>query len=376
MTHQRLKLDRQQFLAKHWQQAPLLIRNAIADFEPPIDANELAGLALEDSVESRIIEFSDNNWHLSSGPFQEQDFNRDKPWTLLVQAVDHYIPEVAQLRQLIDFIPQWRVDDVMVSYAVEGGSVGPHYDNYDVFLLQGEGKRTWKLGQHCDENTALRPNSALRILDNFECEAQYTLNCGDILYVPPGVAHWGVAEGECTTFSIGFRAPRLQDLVSRHADSWLEQNSGDRFYRDPPLSASNRPGEILSRDLASAKEQLMAALAQMEDDRWFGELVTEPKYPLDLSVDDAPLDLSILEDNDSVVELLPDARLAWQQQGQTLVVFASGQSLNHGPAVLEVLTALCGTGILSGEPLASALKKPECAILIEQLWELGCLDYH
>jgi 50S ribosomal protein L16 3-hydroxylase len=376
MTQGPLKLDRQHFLANHWQRVPLLIRDAIANFEPPIDANELAGLALEDSVESRIIEFRDSNWHQATGPFQEQDFNRDTPWTLLVQAVDHYVPEVAQLRQLIDFIPQWRVDDVMVSYAVDGGSVGPHYDNYDVFLLQGEGKRTWKLGQFCDENTPLLPNPSLRILADFECTAEYTLTSGDILYVPPGVAHWGVAEGECTTFSIGFRAPRLQELVSRSADSWLEQNSGDRFYRDPPLSTDIRPGEILPRDLASAKQQMLSALSQLDDTIWFGELLTEPRYPVDLPADEQPLELSSLEDADTVVELLPDCRLAWQQREDAIIVFANGQSLVHGTAVLDMLQALCGGNSLSGLSLANTLKNPECAILLGQLWENGCIDYH
>ncbi|MEH6590261.1 MAG: cupin domain-containing protein [Halioglobus sp.] len=376
MTQGRLKLDRQQFLANHWQQTPLLIRNAIADFEPPIDANELAGLALEDGVESRIIESHDDNWHLTTGPFQEQDFNRDKPWTLLVQAVDHYIPEVAQLRQVIDFIPTWRVDDIMVSYAVDGGSVGPHYDNYDVFLLQGEGKRTWKLGQMCDEHTALRKNSSLRILEDFECTDEYTLSCGDILYVPPGVAHWGIAEGDCTTFSIGFRAPRLQELVSRSVDSWLEQNSGDRFYRDPPLTSDMRPGEILPCDLASAKQQLLSALSQADDGIWFGELLTEPKYPVERPADEQALDLTSLRHIDAAVELLPDSRLAWQQQEDAIIVFANGQNLSHPTTVVDMLLALCSGNALSGDSLTSALNNPECAILLGQLWELGCIDYH
>ena len=136
-----LNLDREDFLARYWQRKPLLIRQAINNFHPPLSSHQLAGLALEDEVESRIIEPSGNGWTLHHGPFSNADYQRQNPWTLLVQAVDHYIPEVARLRRTVDFIPQWRVDDVMVSYAVDGGSVGPHYDNYDVFLLQGEGER-------------------------------------------------------------------------------------------------------------------------------------------------------------------------------------------------------------------------------------------
>ena len=152
-----LNLDREDFLARYWQSKPLLIRNALDRFKPPLSSHALAGLALEDDVESRIVEFSDKQWLLHHGPFCNADFQRDTPWTLLVQAVDHFIPEVAALRKLVDFLPRWRVDDVMVSYAVDGGSVGPHYDNYDVFLLQGEGQRLWKLGQFCDADTPCYP---------------------------------------------------------------------------------------------------------------------------------------------------------------------------------------------------------------------------
>ena len=132
-----LNLDREDFLARYWQRKPLYLPGAIANFKPPVSSQELAGLALEEGIESRLVEYRDDQWLLHHGPFQESDYDRDHPWTLLVQAVDHWIPEVAELRKLVDFLPQWRVDDVMVSYAPDGGSVGPHFDNYDVFLLQG-----------------------------------------------------------------------------------------------------------------------------------------------------------------------------------------------------------------------------------------------
>ncbi|MCB1728871.1 MAG: cupin domain-containing protein, partial [Halieaceae bacterium] len=173
MSAGELKLDKEAFLARHWQREPLLIRRAIADFSPPLGADELAGLALEEYIESRIVEYRDRQWLLHHGPFSEADFRRDVPWTLLVQAVDHYSEEVAALRHLVDFLPRWRVDDVMVSYAVDGGSVGPHYDNYDVFLLQGEGVRRWQIGQFCDADTALLPHDELRLLSDFQCQREY-----------------------------------------------------------------------------------------------------------------------------------------------------------------------------------------------------------
>ena len=176
-----LQLDREDFLARYWQRKPALLPGALKGFKPPLSSHQLAGLALEEDVESRIIEYRENAWVLHHGPFNNADFQRDHPWTLLVQAVDHFIPEVAELRKLVDFIPQWRVDDIMVSYEVDGGSVGPHYDNYDVFLLQGEGQRRWKLGQYCDGDSALLPHEELRILSLFEAEQEYLC----LLYTSP-----------------------------------------------------------------------------------------------------------------------------------------------------------------------------------------------
>ena len=217
-------------------------------FTAPITADELAGLALEPYVESRIIERDGGEYRLHHGPFDEAAFNRQLPWTLLVQAVDHWLPEVAALRQLVSFLPGWRIDDVMVSYAGDGGSVGPHYDNYDVFLLQGEGCRRWRVGQWCGEDEPLVPHGELRILARFEEQADYLLEPGDILYLPPRVAHWGIAEGECTTFSIGFRAPRINDMVSRWADDALAQIEPALFYTDPSSEPVTRAGEIRRPD--------------------------------------------------------------------------------------------------------------------------------
>ncbi|MEH6583708.1 MAG: cupin domain-containing protein [Halioglobus sp.] len=375
MTGLQLQLDREDFLANHWQQKPLLIKNGVEGFKPPIDANELAGLALEDDVESRLVEFHSNNWQLHHGPFSEQDFQRPHPWTLLVQAVDLYIPEVAELLQLIDFIPQWRVDDIMISYAVDGGSVGPHYDNYDVFLLQGEGQRTWKLGQLCDNRTPLLPNDDLRILNDFRSEAEYTLSAGDILYVPPGVAHWGIAKGECMTYSIGFRAPRINELLSRNVDAVLEQIDVDSFYRDPKLSALNQPGEIKPEAILAARQQLLATLEGQLTNHWFGELVTEPKYELESPAHDhAVADLHAFVETSQLLALLPTSRIAWQQNGDELAVYANGECLIHSQAVLPTLIHLCEYRALDSAFLGAALARAECAILLEQLLECACFE--
>lgn len=368
-----LDLDRETFLARYWQRKPLLIRSAIDGFQPPLSRHELAGLALEEHVESRIIEFVDDEWRLHHGPFAATDLRRETAWTLLVQAVDHYIPEVAQLRKLVDFIPQWRVDDVMVSYAVDGGSVGPHYDNYDVFLLQGEGERLWRTGQFCDGDTPLLPHGELRILSEFQAREEYLLRTGDILYVPPGIAHWGIARGECTTFSIGFRAPRINDMVSRWVDRLLEQIDPELFYSDAGQSPASRPGEIRPRDLDRALAQLQAALDQDCCNHWFGELVTEPRYEPEPDNDDLAEARALMQTGEGWVGLSPAAKLAWQQEGEGVAVFANGGSAIFPPAVLPPLMTLCDAWRLERDELARVMADDACAGLLDYLLESGCI---
>ena len=366
--------DREDFLRNYWQKKPLLIKNALIDFESPLDANELAGLALEEDIESRIIEHNEGLWTLFHGPFDEFAFAREYPWTLLVQAVDHVVPGVAQLRKLVDFIPAWRVDDVMISYAVDGGSVGPHYDNYDVFLLQGAGERVWSLGQQCDGTSVLISHDELRILRDFDEEQQYTLGTGDILYVPPGVAHWGVAKGECMTYSIGFRAPRITELLSRSVDTSLEKLDTDAFYRDPAMPSNTRAGEIRAEDIQAAKKQLLAALVAQTDDSWFGELVTEPKYDIEIEQSTTNTLPGSISDVASALVLLPEAKLAWQEKNDKIVVYANGEALHHDRAVLPAVLALCENWILEDVLLEQAVNCSHCSLLLEQLLERGCLE--
>ena len=338
-----------------------------------MSSHELAGLALEEQVESRLIECRDNAWKVHHGPFHTDDFDRDPPWTLLVQAVDHYFPEVAALRKLIDFIPQWRVDDIMVSYAVEGGSVGPHYDNYDVFLLQGSGERLWKLGQFCDDTTALLPHDELRILDAFETSEEHLLRCGDILYVPPGTAHWGIAQSECMTFSIGFRAPRISDMVSRWADQLLEKLEPETFYRDAKRAPMARPGEIHQRDLDRALAQLQGALDQADGSHWFGELVTDPHDTPLQDEDDLAQARAVLKDGPETVELYPAAKLAWQQDARNIVVFANGECQKFDESVLPSLLILCESWRLTASDMKTALADTGTVALLNYLVDNGVI---
>ncbi len=329
---------------------------------------------METSVESRIVERHGSTYLLHHGPFDEADFNRSLPWTLLVQAVDHWAPEVASLKRLVDFLPAWRIDDVMVSYASDGGSVGPHYDNYDVFLLQGEGQRRWRVGQWCGEGEPLVPHNELRLLAHFEEQAEYLLEPGDILYLPPRVAHWGIAEGECTTFSIGFRAPRVNDLVSRWADDVLAKLDPELFYTDPGSEPVTRPGEIRRHDRERVRMQIQAALDQIEGDEWFGELVTEPRDGTDAG--DLPIEqaYALLEAPFTFANVPGDARLAWQDDGDTLRVFANGESASLARDVLPALIELCDTWQLSDKQIPGLLSSAEGKAMLAFLIHAGALD--
>src|SRR3990170_7562789 len=204
------------FLTDFWQKRPLLIRSPWRAWNNPLAPDELAGLACESDVESRLVTQLPDTWELEHGPLSGTRFAQlgKQPWTLLVQAVDHHVPAVAALLEPFRFIPNWRIDDVMVSYAVEGGGVGPHFDQYDVFLVQGLGRRRWQLGRLCDHATELLPHDDLRLLASFEPTDEWILEPGDILYVPPRVAHNGIAvSDDCMTYSIGFRAPSRRELI-------------------------------------------------------------------------------------------------------------------------------------------------------------------
>ena len=268
-----------EFLRDYWQKKPLLIRQAIPDFESPIDADELAGLALEEEVESRlVIEHGERPWELRRGPFAEDAFSSlpEREWTLLVQAVDQFVPEVAELLEQFRFLPSWRIDDVMISFAAPGGSVGPHFDNYDVFLLQAQGKRNWKIGQMCSSESPLLQHADLRILAEFEESAEWVLEPGDMLYLPPRLAHFGIAEDDCMTYSVGFRAPSAAEVLTHFTDFLSQYLTDEERYTDADAQPVSDPHQIQT----DALDRLKSLLAEhMSDERmlltWFGQFMTE-----------------------------------------------------------------------------------------------------
>lgn len=373
----------EEFLCDYWQKKPLLVRQAIPDFVSPIEGDELAGLSLESEVESRIIlEHGDQPWELRHGPFTEQTYAElpESHWTLLVQAVDQFVPEVADYLKEFEFLPRWRIDDLMISYAAQGGGVGPHFDNYDVFLLQAEGRREWKTGQLCDSSSPMLPHPDLRILEGFDTVNRWVLEPGDMLYLPPRLAHWGTALDNCMTWSIGFRAPSTAEVITHYTDFVARfLNSEDR-YADADLSPVQDPHQIRAEDIRRLRQLINEQLA---DDNlllgWFGQHMTEPRYPEFLvgqELDDNTLS-DFLQQGGLLVRN-PAARLAWsrlQLDGQpAILLFSCGSSRPFPESLAGFIQLLCSQEVLALDNLQPWLTCEDAVTLLRELVRQGSLE--
>ena len=368
------------FLSDYWQKTPLLIRNAWTSWINPLEPDELAGLACEEGVESRLIMQARDTWKAENGPFPESRFGklRKKPWTLLVQAVDHHVPEVAALIEPFRFIPNWRIDDIMVSYATDEGGVGPHFDQYDVFLVQGLGKRRWQVGAQCDSGTALLPHDDLRLLANFEAQDEWILDPGDILYIPPRVAHNGVAVGDdCMTYSIGFRAPSRSELIGHWCDDLLAEMQDDDRYEDPNLEQQKNPGEISTVALAALHAMITAKMGDHNAfARWFGRYSSTPRYPdMDWRPEEPVGTKPLRESLASGVPLSrnPASRFSFIRQGtgRPLLLFVDGQCFECVEETVAYAESLCAQDRMTLDP---GLTNSDAAMaLITALFNQGSL---
>jgi len=308
------------FMRRYWQRKPLLIRQAIANFKPPLSCAQVKRLARRDDVESRLIWRESGSWNMEHGPFARLPLVREPGWSVLVQSVDQHDDAVAALMQSFRFIPDARLDDVMISVASDQGGIGPHFDSYDVFLLQGHGKRRWRIGRQ--KNLALVPELPLRILAHFDPEEDYVLEPGDMLYLPPHIAHDGIAVGgDCMTLSIGFRSPSYatlaRGLLEAAADQLMARSGApcgpygepplpgpdlSAMYRDPGQPATAAPAEIP----AAMMQHTLAAFARLRFDdalatRFLGCWLSEPSRN---AVFDAP------------AQEPPDLTQDWPNSGQ------------------------------------------------------------
>jgi 50S ribosomal protein L16 3-hydroxylase len=330
-----------QFMRKHWHKKPLLVRRAVPGIAPLLSRSQLFDLASHEDVESRLVSNVRGRWQFRRGPFARRALPplSQSRWTLLVQGVDLHDDRAHELMQRFAWVPQARLDDLMVSFATDGGGVGPHFDSYDVFLLQVHGQRRWRIGRQQD--LTLRGDVPLKILANFEPEEEHVLDPGDMLYLPPRWAHDGIAVGECQTYSIGFRSPAKSELarevLQRMADE-SDDLAGDAIYRDPSQTATGAAGEV-PRELQSFARDAVQAVLRDPDAmaRALGELLTEPKANVWFETRSAAGALKAGVKLDRRTRMMYDARH----------VFINGESLRAAGRDAKLMHALADARQLS-----------------------------
>ena len=340
-------LSPQQFMQRHWQKKPLLVRGAIPSMQPLLGRDALFALAGQEGVESRLVAQAAKGWQMRRGPFARRSLPPlSRPaWTLLVQGVDLHLDSAHALLGQFRFVPDARLDDLMISYASDGGGVGPHFDSYDVFLLQAQGRRRWRIGRQRD--FTLQEGVPLKILAHFEPEEEHVLEPGDMLYLPPRWAHDGVAQGECQTYSIGFRAPAqaglARELLERLAEDAQEQVP-DSLYRDPRQPATGAPGAVPPALQDFARAAVAAALRDpLALERVLGEVLTEPKADVWFETARAPRVLrSVVLDRRT--RMMHDARH----------VFVNGESWRAGGRDATLMRRLADHRALGAAELARA----------------------
>ncbi|MCK8106454.1 cupin domain-containing protein [Pseudoalteromonas sp. 2CM41L] len=324
-------LCEQEFLNQYWQKKPLLIKQGFTDFQDPIEAEELAGLAMEESIESRIVTNHNDDWQAYQGPFEDFEKLTEQHATLLVQAVDHWHSDAAQLLQPFRFIPNWRIDDLMISYSTPKGGVGPHLDQYDVFIIQGEGKRHWRVGLPDPTLKQFAQNKKLLQVEQFEAVIDCILEPGDILYIPPGCPHEGYAIENALNYSVGFRAPNQQDLFSSFADHVIDTDSGQKRYTDHTLALRDSKGELLQSETDKVKT-LMQALLNNDElfKHWLGNTLSQAKHEMDLAPLEEPITCEKMSDfianNAEEFERLGGVRAIYQQLEDTLLLSINGEN--------------------------------------------------
>ena len=376
--------DRDDFLRHYWQKKPLLIRAANRDFRDPIEPDELAGLACESFVESRLIssDASQQQWQLRSGPFTDRDFSALPPshWSLLVQAADQYHDGVRAMLREFDFIPSWRIDDIMISFASDGGGVGPHFDYYDVFLIQGLGRKRWRVGGHADSSSALIPGTDLRLLQHFETQEEWIVEPGDILYLPPNVAHYGTALGDSLTYSVGFRAPSLAQIIDDLSSEIMQDLQEDQRYVDTDPVVPRHRAEItpaIGRQLAGLLREKMLDESRLQ--HWFARYMTRPKYAggdaenpgfCQDHLTSAELQAALARGEQ--LQVNPASRFAFAEGPEGRTLYVNGQLLPCPAVISAWVPTVCSTMTAQQWPELFS-SSPAGANLVTELYNQGSL---
>jgi len=368
-------LTPQQFLSEYWQKKPLLIRQGISDFNDPISPDEFAGLAMEEQIESRLVWQEDGKWQAKLGPFEDYSHLGDKDWSLLIQGVDHWDEQVAELIRPFRFLPNWRIDDVMVSFAMPGGGVGPHVDNYDVFIIQGSGRRHWQVGSNSEVNEVVA-HSVLLHVEKFEPIIDVELLPGDILYIPPGFPHQGIALEPSMSYSVGFRTSSKAHLLTNFADYLLDQQIGTQMVVDPERLVTNTPGLIDNSDV----NKLQQAMQSMLDDQetlvgFLGCHLSQAKHELAIDPDQPTLTsdemMEYIDDNCTLIRLGGLRCLYFEQELAVGSIYINGEKYTLESDLNQGLRLLADFSQLECEQLRPWLKHNQYKTLLAKLINAG-----
>ncbi|MCU7959524.1 MAG: cupin domain-containing protein [gamma proteobacterium symbiont of Bathyaustriella thionipta] len=370
-----------QFLAQYWQRQPLYMPAAISGCSSPLSANELAGLACDERIESRIVLQQDGQapWQVLFGPFDEQQF-ADLPashWSLLVQDVDKFVPAAADLLNYFRFIPDWRIDDIMVSYAPRQGSVGPHMDEYDVFLLQVQGQRRWRIENQPRSTDEYIEGLDLRILPSFNADQEWLMSAGDILYLPPGIPHWGIAENDCMTCSIGIRAPQWREMFEHYCQDLAEQCRHTEYYRDTALQPQTCSAEILPQALQQIEQKIgqMAASSALQRMQWFGRYISSEKPGLEITPPQHKLDVATFRqdfEKYSILQRHLGSRIFFSSlENHQISIFANGQAFTLAASERGFVEALSHQRPLHFGFIDTWLENDANLELLNHLFNLG-----
>ncbi|HJV03118.1 MAG TPA: cupin domain-containing protein [Burkholderiaceae bacterium] len=340
-----------QFLSEYWHKKPLLIRQAIPGFKPLVSLDTLQAMATKDHVESRLVTSTGGHWNLQHGPLEHLPPRTQKEWTLLVQGVNLHDAKADALLRQFRFLPDARLDDLMISFATDGGGVGPHFDSYDVFLLQAQGQRRWRIGPQKD--LSLIEGLPLKILSKFKPNEEYVLEPGDMLYLPPHYAHDGVAIGDCQTYSIGFRSPSYQELGEAFLQFMADSIDLPGRYADPELEATSKPAEIPRHMLDTIADELNKVRFTEDDVTIFlGEHLSEPKHNVFFTGPAKPLTVGKFAEAAAKKGLVLSRKTQMLYRGKH--VFINGESFAIGRADKVTLEALANQRALDGSAIASA----------------------
>ncbi len=360
------------FLAEHWHKKPLLVRQALPGFGDWLDRNSLSELACQDNSEGRLVQFKRGQCHLEYGPFAAEELQAlpKRNWSLLVSGVNHLLPQGDWLLHRFDFIPAARLDDLMVSFAPPGGGVGPHFDSYDVFLIQGQGRRRWEIS--AQDDLSVVDGAPLRILKEFRVDQSWELEPGDMLYLPPQLAHNGVALTDCMTWSIGFRAPKAEEVVGQFLTYLQDKLELPGMYADPELKRPKHVAEIPSAMLDWTEKTIRAAARWDKNDvaDFLGRYLSEPKSHVYFDPPMRPKSLAAFSKAIEKRGVALDARSQMLFKGD--VFFLNGERLEASPALTSMLRRLADKRYLMPGECAHE-QGPEMIALLHLWYQAGYL---